>query len=329
METITKQFFEVLATRLRNENDLSDITWTMIQISPFFKEKWLKFFFKNIRIEDIFSIEREVCDAKGMGQRVDFHITTFSDVNYIIEVKIGDQNQHFGFYDDAFIVTKDRFGYITNYPLNKEGYVVKQWSTFYEELISSLCSITDTNERDLIESYCCYLKNVCYIMEVKNLIVLEKMSSLYDLTIAFRKIVNSSNEHYKSEPYKEIPDDRAKKFSFKVKYTNIFSDEWFYPYVGIWYCLPSGPKICAGFWKDEGWGKSIVSLIRKKKSNWEEIPTRFTSGPELDEDGNCYFYMSEEAILQFNSAKQVEKQISILKNYLDEVLMFPVRLFEK
>lgn len=48
-----------------------------------------------------------------MGIRVDIHILMNSNEKYIIEVKIGNRNHHFGQYEEAFGVDAGHFGYIS------------------------------------------------------------------------------------------------------------------------------------------------------------------------------------------------------------------------
>ena len=143
-------FFDALALKFRNENDLSDVTWSMVQASPYFKEKWLHLFFPNLDIASVDYVEREVRDKKGYGSRADFVISTLDGVTFVIEVKKGDTNHHFGQYEEAYGIPKERLGYIVNYKLEREGYNVIEWSSFYGILKSELDSIRDLDERELV-----------------------------------------------------------------------------------------------------------------------------------------------------------------------------------
>ena len=58
----TKDFFETLSFRLKNENDLSDITWAMCLSCESFRNDFLHFFFPEMVIDKNISIEREVSE---------------------------------------------------------------------------------------------------------------------------------------------------------------------------------------------------------------------------------------------------------------------------
>lgn len=149
------QFFGELASYFRKENDLSDVTVSLCNADDEFKEIFLKFFFPQIEVDETTAIHREVPDDSSKDSRVDILVNT-NDKRYLIEVKIYDQNHHFGQYEDAYGVPKERFGYITNYKCKKEGYTIQTWEDFY----TSCCK---NSENALIKAYGEYLKNVCGI----------------------------------------------------------------------------------------------------------------------------------------------------------------------
>lgn len=159
-------FFEELAEYYWHENDLSNITVALCKSSPFFKEQFLRFFFPSLNLKDIEDIRREVWDSRGLGCRVDIHILMKSGELYIIEVKINDKNHHFDTYQEAYIVDRHHFGYITNYYCyeGKElGVDIKTWEDFYDHL-------SETNKHpkfdDLSAAFLAYLGKVC---EIKNI----------------------------------------------------------------------------------------------------------------------------------------------------------------
>ena len=326
MGKILIDFFDALALKFRNENDLSDVTWSMVQASPYFKEQWLHLFFPHLDIKSVDSIEREVWDNKNHESRADFVIRTLDGTTYVIEIKKGDTNHHFGKYEVDYDIPKERLGYIVNYPLTQDGYDVKQWYSFHEKLKTELNSVPDDNERELIAGYTEYLKNVCCIMEIEHLVDIYKMSGLYGLTLMFKKIIEDVNEDYETRPYRDMPDDKSKRISFIVTYKEIFSGMNFYPYIGIWYDHQD-PRIYAGFWKDRGWCREICDLIDTNRRYWNEIPLKLARGPEPD--WGYSFAMSEETITQFQSAHTVQEQIDILSGFLKEVLYFPLLLSRK
>lgn len=325
MSTMTDAFFGALSSKFRKENDLSDLTWAMIVSSPFFKEKWLRFFFSEdlLQFDDVSSIDREVIDEQGLGSRADFVIKTFGGDVFVIEVKIGDTNHHFGQYEKAYRISRDHFGYIVNYPLIVEGYTIKQWKEFYVGLHSSIDSIVDEEEKNLVSGYCNYLKNVCFIMTVDHLIDIERLASLCDLAKAFQLVISQPHDDFEKRFYKDMSNDISKKYSFAVRYHDLFPNEDVYPYIGIWYDLPLGPRICAGFWKQKGWGKRICEFMDQNKKYWGSIELKYSCTPEEDK-WEIYFFMSASSVAQFRNAKEISEQIEILGHFLDEVLSFPL-----
>ena len=324
---ILTSFFANLPIRFGSENDISDITWTMCQASPTFLEQWVHFFF-DVNIEDIERIEREVPDAKNMGCRVDFMIIMREDpIPYIIEVKKWDQKQHFVDYDNAYDVTPERFGYITNYFLEREGYVVKQWRQFYTTLLSALNKgDVPKEESGLIAGYCEYIKNVCGMIMIEHRIDLQKMTSLYDLTVISREVAEYSSEAFDVKNYNTSHRDDLRWLYLEATYK--YPQEWgkVYPFIGIIYKHPE-PYICAGFDSRKGWAKEIVDYMRTNTRFFSSVEKTFCRIPE-QHSGDYYFYLSEGALAEFKEAPTVEKQKEILRAFIDEVLKFPVRLRE-
>ena len=321
-------FFANLPCRFSKENDISDITWTMCQASPVFLEQWTRFFF-DIKVEDIESIEREVPDPNNCGCRVDFLITSkIEQKPYLIEVKKWDQNQHFGFYDEAYEVSPDHFGYITNYPLSMDGYVVRQWREFYNHLRRCLkAKAFPVEESILIDGYCEYLKNVCGIIMINEKIDMTKMTCLYDLTVISREIAEFSNEALEVHNWNTTHRDELRWLFLEANYKYIPGWNRQYPFIGIIFKHPE-PYICAGFDCRKGWSREIVEYLRKNKSAFSAIESQYCTRPELELKGDCYFRMSEFAKTEFIDASTIEKQKQILRAFLEEVLMYPLRLKE-
>lgn len=318
----TALFFNSLAQRFGKENDLSDITWALCQASPSFKEKWVHFFFPDLDLSSVDSIEREIPDDNGEGSRVDFLINIENQKPYLIEVKLWDQNHHFGQYENAYGIEKNRLGYITNYPYRKEGYEVKQWNDFYRHLIG--CKDIPQDESSLVFAYCEYLRNVCGIVMIEGIIDIERMSSLYDLTLVFHELANGQTDVYETHRYKkDFSYDACKYTCLIAKYKSI--PEWGtqYPIIGIWY--DKTPRICAGFYKYSDWCKSIYDFMNANRSHFGEIQREYCSRPEADE--GFFFYLSDEYLDKFKNACSSEVQKVILRNFLDEVLQYPVKLY--
>lgn len=322
MDTVSL-FFNNLAERQSGENDLSDITWTMCQTLPSFRDVWISFFFKGLDCATVQTIEREVYADDNQGSRVDFYIESSAEqMPYIIEVKIYDSQHHFGQYDNAFHVTPDHFGYITNYKLEWEGgYHIRQWKQFYDYLQKS--SVFSDEELPLVKAYLEYLKKVCNMGEIIAKVDLEKMRSLYDITRLFKQIVTLDSDEYTSVLYKDYSNDASKYTALQVKY--IHHPEWgtVYPVIGVWF-NPPGPRVCAGFFKDGGWGKPVFQYMKSKRTELKTVDTKWCGQPVLDE--GYFFYLSDEALNEFINASSVDEQRQILKDFLDEVISFPTKI---
>lgn len=169
------EFFKNLASYYYLENDLSNIVVALCNSSDAFCDKFISFFFPNLNISEIESIRREVPDINGKGSRVDIMITLKKDPKpYLIEVKINDRNHHFGQYEEAYEIDKERFGYITNYHCEEgieQGYDVKTWADFYDYLMTSAPDET-------INAFAAYLQSVCKIIRYNTPMRFENLHSL-------------------------------------------------------------------------------------------------------------------------------------------------------
>lgn len=324
--------FDYLAQRFRKENDLSDFTWAMCQASPYFKSVWIHFIFDYLDLNpnDIEYIEREVPDTNNSGSRVDFLLTKTSGEKYLIEVKLYDTNHHFGQYEAAYNVEQKQLGYITNYPHNEPGYYVKNWRDFYNVLLAQEGKVPE-EEWHLISAYCEYLKNVCGFIMITEVMDLQKMTSLYDLTIILREIVEKdlSCEWIEVKNWNTSYRDNVRWFYLDVDYKQINGWGKQYPFIGIVYGHPSNhhetPYLYAGFDCRKGWSKSIVEYLNQNSALWDTIKLQYCSKPEPNGDLN--FYMSDDIRSSFQNAKTIDEQKVILQHFLSEVLLFPVRLF--
>ena len=202
---VTRKFFELLAGRFRKENDLSDITWAICESCPCFRSIWLRYFFGDaIDINDVESIESEVVDVVDGSSRVDFAVyMKGGKQKFIIENKIYDTNHHFDTYEKAFqMPSGEYFGYITNYPVDEtqlkgKKYQVRQWRDFYFYLKN--VQGVSPEDRDLIDGYSEYVKNVCDIMTLDNIININKLTSLRDLSLAFMAGLKKDTQLFSSE----------------------------------------------------------------------------------------------------------------------------------
>ena len=294
-----------------------------------FLKIWVEYFFGSaIDVDNIANVEREVWDDKYASSRADFIITLKDNSpRYVIENKIYDTKHHFGTYEDAFAISSDHLGYITNYEFEKENYDVKQWENFYRHLKT----MTDipTEDRSVIEGYSNYIKAVCNIMTPEKPVRINNLTSLYDLSILLKEGINRHAEEYDSEYYKDLKFENGpafRRYYMKVTYKNA-PDEWkvIYPYWGVWF-NEDNPRIAFGFDKDSGWCKEVVKFMRLHTEAFSKVNLHFCTRP-LDDWGYA-FYMSDSAKEAFDKAEDIETQQQILTAFMDEALAFPLRLLE-
>lgn len=317
MSNSIKSFFETIADRLHNENDLSDFTWAMCWASPEFKRIFINYFFPEINVGDVENIYRECTDGNNMDSRVDFYILLKNDSKpYLIEVKKYDNNHHFGQYEDAYEIEKERLGYITNYPLRQGGYDVKQWDEFYNHLTGKLGVIND-DEKLLVEGYLEYLKKVCGIIKFTKKMDLNGAYSLYELFFTIEKLLKQSTDNYSLDLYgKNETTLGVEKRWFGIEFTNCnFEKEW--GVIGLWYDREN-PCLCIGFHKSDGWGGRIYKIIEKaekefENNEWYGIPYK--------EENVYYFELKQEKMDEFNKLGIAEQE-EFLKNFIDAVLMY-------
>lgn len=317
------------------ENYLSDITWSLCQSSPYFFNYFIHFFFPELDIKAIVEFERERPDEQDCGSRVDFLIKVLNDeVPYLIEVKINDRNQHFGQYDEAYGVTPDRLGYITNYPLFQEGYDrIRQWSELYNRLSTDILALPDSNEKLLIEGYLSYVKNVCGIIKLTKPMNIKGLYSMFEL---FTVLNNSTT--------REEKDFSLTRCGLSGTETGCNFQIWFnlyykHPYweskkegglIGLWYNIEQ-PIISMGFQNKPGWGESIYQIINDKiiRPN-KKLESKFLGQPYIPSDDKDMLFIDikPEALEGFDRCEDIKLQEGILYNYMDEVLSLPIILLQ-
>lgn len=314
-------FFSSLSSRMWKENDLSDITWAMCQASPTFLECFVHFFFPEVDIHSIIDFVRESPDEQDGGSRVDFLFRVQDDATpYLIEVKINDRNQHFSQYDNAYNVTPDRLGYITNYPLYEEGYdKIRQWEQFYDLMENRVKSFPESEETNLIKGYLSYVKNVCGIIKFTKPMNITGLYSMFELFQILKNLTTRQESDFTLSFYgnNETQNGFNVKFWFEINYPNTsIPKDW--GVIGLWYDKEQ-PIISIGFYKDEGWGKSIYNLLKTKTfTKYQYCSTPY-------EDGGYYFIdLKEEAMKSIDEASTIDDQKKILCNYMNEALRIPL-----
>ena len=240
---------------------------------------------------------------------------------YIIEVKINDQSHHFSQYVNAYKVDASHFGYITNYAWTQSGFKVRQWKEYTEYLLNE-CLFSD-DELSLVSAYLEYTKKVCYMDADIERINLNEMRSLYDITRLFKQLIGVETADYTSTFYRDYTNDASKYSAITVKYNA--HPEWgnVFPVIGVWF-NPPFPRICAGFFKDAGWGKHVCKFLDTKRTKFSLVKSDVHGSPIKDE--GYFFYLSENAQAEFNKAENVDEQREILRKFLGEVIEYPILL---
>lgn len=315
MERI-ENFISNLSLRLNSENNLSDITWTMCETSDLFLTAFLDFFFPKEKFGEVF-LQREFSDEDC---RPDFYFDHEGKV-FLIECKIWDRsNPHFEQYTKQFKIPNEQLGYITNYPMVKEGFVIHTWTELYTYLKKRI----PQQELELWNGYLDYLKQVCNIFIPEKPMNLDGMFSLYTFYRSLDEVVVCDGERFTStlcgknntnygsgvklSPQRGV---MGKYFQVKFKKTRLKQT---IGWMGVFFDCEH-PQICVGFdyWKD--WGKPVYNLLcdnidKAKKGKYHD--------GFYEDGGAIWFDFNKEE--KFNSLDNVSKQIALLKSYFNEVL---------
>lgn len=311
------EFISNLSYRFRSENDLSDVTWTLCQTSDKFQCVFLRFFFPWMEEDcgEIY-IERE---QSNDDSRPDF-VFDYNGETYLIENKIGDKKHHFEQYVKRFKIAPNQLGYITNYPLKKDGFTTHTWTEFYKY---TQASIPD-DERQLWTAYLSYLHDVCYIFIPTKAMDLKGMHSLYTFYRSLDEVVSVDNDSFTSCLYNSLrdtnhggnflwePRDGVMGKYFEVKFKNIkIKKSW--GWIGVYFDREN-PVICLGFCNREGWGKPVYSLLSPKL---EDISETIISSAPYEEDGAIWFDFRKYEDFEKSS---LEGQIDLLKDFFVDAI---------
>ena len=308
-----KTFFEQLAGYYRAENDLSNIVVALCNAHQEFKEKFVKFFFPHLNVNHIESILREVPDKNHLGSRVDIYITTTKDTKpYIIEVKIGDRSHHFGQYEEAYEIGKDRFGYITNYECiegKEQGYEVKTWEGFYDELNES--------EDEIIKAFAVYLKNVCGIIKYDKPMNITGLDAIPCFADTIRRIISKERNWVETPFYKEYARRDSIHVGFTINFPKSATDGfaryglWFFqekPLITI--CLTDNLRLSEQIMNDR---ENVIENTWIAKQPYQE-------DEKIWEANEVWFELSDEKLQDFINAPSYEEQQRIVEAFFDEVI---------
>lgn len=308
--SVLRNLFSNLYCRFNKEPDLCDITWAVCETSSSFQYLFLRFFFPTIELDKINSFTREF---KKDDSRADFLINNNTQT-YVIECKIYDKKHHFEQYVKTYNISNNQLGYIVNYQLSKDGFIVKTWEEFNDYITNNLPD--NQEELELYNGYLEYLRSVCGIIKIKTKMELKGIFSLYNFNIVFRSVINRESNDYLLSYYNTDFKESYYGYKFKVESKNK-EDIWLS--AGLWFNREN-PVITIGVWKREGWGKPFCDEIERGKSRNEKYAKK-----HYWEDSSFYFEGSDIFYHEFENASTVDDQKQVLCNFVDEVVNYYVK----
>jgi len=189
-------FFDQLSQRLYQENDLSDLTWSLAKACPVFLKVFMDYFDFKADESVPLSIEREY--ILDINNRPDFCVIA-GDKRFVIENKLGDTDYHIAEYS-AFRKTQNIVGFalIVNHTIDhagielirKYGWKVSKWEDFTKYLEGKIDGGRfNEEEKSLVGAYIKFVKGVCSIMEIKKM-VFDNLIALYYFNQLLGKIVS-------------------------------------------------------------------------------------------------------------------------------------------
>ena len=296
---------EKLSERFQSENDISDITYTLLCVDDIFKEVFLNMIFNHIKIEDILYIQRELPEDDS---RPDFIIETSKD-KYLIEVKKWDKNHHFEQYKKTFPDYKH--AYITNYELGEEKIKYRNDYSFFtwKKIFEELTKINNEKNNEVIEGYLKYLKNVCGFMEIKDM-RFENLGNLAQFNTFVKELIDSSYENLVCSPYDT-------KYNFSSNYSGSYfllkkkdGEKVVYPWFGVQYNTQE-TKICIYIEFYKGW----CSILKESKDKiCKKMKTYTNIDCKMDNKG-IYVSLAENAFHELQKENDISKQKEILSSF--------------
>lgn len=317
-----EQFLFYVAQRLRNENDLSDITWAMCQTSKAFRTLFIKFFFPEESFDEV-DLQREVADDDC---RPDFLFYS-QGKTFLIECKIGDRNHHFDQYIKHYGIPKEQLGYITNYPLIQDGFRLHTWAEFYNSVEKNI----PMEEETLWKGYLQYLKSVCNINIFRTPMNLDGMFSLYIFYKLLDDVFTFNTNDFSTQLYDSkrdtnsggnwlaTPRDGVMGKYFEVNFKkNEFKTTW--GWMGVYFDREH-PVICIGFNDKEGWGWPVYEWLQK---SFRRIDAgQYSSKPYSEVDGIWFDFTGVDL---FNQS-DLDTQKKILSSFFSEVITTIINSF--
>ncbi|MGL4982121.1 MAG: hypothetical protein ACRC4W_04620 [Treponemataceae bacterium] len=300
-----KAFFKNLS-KYSAENNLSDMTYFLCDISTEFQNFLLRFIFSNIGddLSDV-SIEQEY-SSEDKTCRVDFKFEV-NGKSYLLENKIYDKNCHYPEYTEAF--KGHTIGFIANYDVSEIKYDYKKnWAAFHKELNENLLPKLIDDEKKLVEGYIEYLKGVCSIMDERDFNPTLTCDLEY-LNEIFARIINEKSEQglVITNRAKNHTEERSGKY---IKYykKNLLFWVWF----GLYTKFDSN-NICIELWERE------LSEFSEAKGKYFKKPQK--------KDEQIYFWLKKEKFDELSKDGDFSSKYEILSNFFDEVMGFVDKKF--
>lgn len=322
-----KNLFENLSNFYCLENDLSNITKIMCDVSPFFKKLFINFFFPELDVKKVESIDREITAPNNAGSRVDLYLSVYEDdLPYLIEVKIGDTNHHFGQYEKDYNIPSERLGYITNYTCIQPGYKVKTWEEFYDLLNKNLGKIRNEMEKELCNGYLHYLMSSCNFIKLEGPMNFNTLQSLYQFFIVLRPLMKIESSELSMEPSKfYAPVSNGLPVGIQLIDYYLTPKRKKKPYYGwiAFYYNQEQPLVTMFLDNVEKRIDELINRIDEFKAG------KYYNKPYIgnDEQWNrfgIWFDMKDSVFNKISSTDKLENQSKILQNFIIEVAQFIV-----
>jgi hypothetical protein len=181
-----KEFFQQLAIRLYNENNISDITWALCNSNMSFRNIFLDYCFDSAISQEIDNIEREFSEK---SLRPDFLITDIDAKRYLLEVKKYDRNLHKEY---KKLKNIEKLALIANYSVGKQDTYdyPRTWHGFIEHLTEAMRDNNGLNTQ-IINGYLDYLISVTGYFKGATM-NLTNLCSLHGFLITIKGIVEKS-----------------------------------------------------------------------------------------------------------------------------------------
>ena len=263
--------FRHLARRLRRENDLSDVTWAVVQTVPALGRDICRFFGVAVAPEYPLNVHREY--PIGSGYHVDVAFVT-RDRILLLENKLWDQQYHLEEYAETTRTQEEAsLALISNHRLASSALELAsqhRWQVkYWEDLLDFLCKQNYVEYQPLVEGYLAYVKGVCDLATI-GLIRLEDstLHSLRDLNILIKRVIESSGDAVGCKLYTSNPRGYGPSWSgwnYSLEKTHFGKPAW--PLFGVDFTEAA----CICITLDEDWNPQIVPKLRPLVGSRDEV----------------------------------------------------------